>query len=281
MEDELVRRRQWLPRERFLDLLGASNLIPGPSSSELAIHIGYLLAGWRGLLDGWNVFHSSGSNYGSGPRMAYVHFGKLPEFLRILMESSQSSLQSFSRLSWDLGRTAVKTTLLGIVGALSVLLAFFGLHPLLLLLLAGGAVCLTSLRTSRLSITAVSLLQRSDGGFGRRSNFVQFGFALSGFFKSGGGRVRKRLRFVGIPSCGSRCASRLADGLATCRCCRGGAGDSRASIHDCYFRWLPARWNSRRGSCNSRHLSSCISSGSGKRSSGAAYSKIQTCGGFP
>jgi len=50
MEDELVRRRQWLSRQKFLDLLGASNLIPGPSSSELAIHIGYLLAGWAGLL---------------------------------------------------------------------------------------------------------------------------------------------------------------------------------------------------------------------------------------
>jgi chromate transporter len=50
MEDELVRRRQWLSRQKFLDLLGASNLIPGPSSSELAIYIGYLLAGWAGLL---------------------------------------------------------------------------------------------------------------------------------------------------------------------------------------------------------------------------------------
>ena len=45
MEDELVRRRRWVSREKFLDLLGASNLIPGPSSSELAIHIGYSLAG--------------------------------------------------------------------------------------------------------------------------------------------------------------------------------------------------------------------------------------------
>ena len=50
MEDELVRRRRWLSRETFLDLLGASSLIPGPSSSELAIHIGYLRAGWVGLV---------------------------------------------------------------------------------------------------------------------------------------------------------------------------------------------------------------------------------------
>src|SRR5277367_3542989 len=56
LEDELVRRRKWLSREKFLDLLGASNLIPGPSSSELAIHIGYLCAGWPGLLVGGACF---------------------------------------------------------------------------------------------------------------------------------------------------------------------------------------------------------------------------------
>src|SRR3984957_4580124 len=56
MEDELVRRRKWLSREKFLALPGASNLIPGPSSSELAIHIGYLRAGWAGLLVGGACF---------------------------------------------------------------------------------------------------------------------------------------------------------------------------------------------------------------------------------
>src|SRR5579859_5783265 len=56
MEDELVRRRKWLSREKFLDLLGASSLIPGPSSSELAIHIGYLRAGWAGLVLGGLCF---------------------------------------------------------------------------------------------------------------------------------------------------------------------------------------------------------------------------------
>src|SRR2546425_6083012 len=50
MEDEVVRRRGWLTREEFLDYLGATNLIPGPNSTELAIHIGYARAGWPGLL---------------------------------------------------------------------------------------------------------------------------------------------------------------------------------------------------------------------------------------
>jgi hypothetical protein len=50
MEEEVVRRRRWITRERFLDLLGATNLIPGPNSTEMAIHLGYTQAGWRGLL---------------------------------------------------------------------------------------------------------------------------------------------------------------------------------------------------------------------------------------
>ena len=50
MEDEVVSRREWLSRQQFLDLVGATNLIPGPNSTELAIHIGYIRSGWLGLL---------------------------------------------------------------------------------------------------------------------------------------------------------------------------------------------------------------------------------------
>jgi chromate transporter len=78
MEDELVRRRQWLSREKFLDLLGASNLIPGPSSSEVAIHIGYLCAGWRGLLIAGICFILPAALMVAGIGWLYVHFGKLP-----------------------------------------------------------------------------------------------------------------------------------------------------------------------------------------------------------
>src|ERR1700675_1680964 len=84
MEDELVRRRQWLSREKFLDLLGASNLIPGPSSSELAIHIGYLLAGWPGLLVAGISFILPAACTVGILAWAYVHFGKVPAVSGIL-----------------------------------------------------------------------------------------------------------------------------------------------------------------------------------------------------
>src|SRR5438445_1153 len=77
MEDELVRRRKWLSREKFLDLLGASNLMPGPSSSELAIHIGYLRGGWPGLLVAGICFIVPAACIVAALAWAYVHFGKL------------------------------------------------------------------------------------------------------------------------------------------------------------------------------------------------------------
>jgi chromate transporter len=155
MEDELVGRRKWLSREKFLDLLGASNLIPGPSSSELAIHIGYLLGGWPGLLVAGICFILPAACMVAVLASAYVHFGKLPEVSAILYGVKPVVIAVILQALWGLGRTALKTTFLGVVGALSVLLAFLGLHPLLVLVLAGGAACLTSLRKLRLSVAAV------------------------------------------------------------------------------------------------------------------------------
>ncbi|HMK29589.1 MAG TPA: chromate transporter, partial [Terriglobales bacterium] len=77
MEDELVRRRGWLSREKFLDLLGASNLIPGPSSSELAIHIGYLRGGWAGLLVAGSCFIAPAAIIVAFLAWLYVRFGRL------------------------------------------------------------------------------------------------------------------------------------------------------------------------------------------------------------
>lgn len=84
MEDELVRRRRWLSREKFLDLLGACNLIPGPSSSELAIHIGYLRAGWRGLLVAGSCFILPAAVMVSVLAWVYLRFGRLPATSAIL-----------------------------------------------------------------------------------------------------------------------------------------------------------------------------------------------------
>jgi chromate transporter len=162
MEDELVRRRGWISREKFLDMLGASNLIPGPSSSELAIHIGYLLGGWRGLLVAGMCFILPAACMVGALAWAYVHFGKLPAVSGILYGIKPVVIAVVLQALWGLGRTAIKTWFIAVVGLISIGLAAWGLHPLLLLLIAGGAVILAdqTIRSSvRIEFAPLSMLR--------------------------------------------------------------------------------------------------------------------------
>ena len=142
MEDELVRRRKWLSREKFLDLLGASNLIPGPSSSELAIHIGYLRGGWPGLLVAGICFIVPAACMVAALAWAYVHFGKLPAASGILYGIKPVVIAVILQALCGLGRTAIKSKFLAIVGLLSGALGALGLQPILLLVIAGASVAL-------------------------------------------------------------------------------------------------------------------------------------------
>jgi chromate transporter len=159
MEDELVRRRKWLSREKFLDLLGASNLIPGPSSSELAIHIGYLRGGWPGLSVAGICFIVPAVCMVAALAWAYVHFGNLPAASGILYGIKPVVIAVILQALWGLGRTAIKSKVLAIVGLLSGTLGALGLQPILLLVIAGASVALAdqvilTIGASRLSAFA-------------------------------------------------------------------------------------------------------------------------------
>ena len=142
MEDELVRRRKWLSREKFLDLLGASNLIPGPSSSELAIHIGFLRAGWAGLIVGGICFILPAAILVGAIAWAYVRFGRLPATAALLYGVKPVVIAVILQALWGLGRAAVKSKLLAVVGVVCAVLSFFGVNALLLLASAGAAMAL-------------------------------------------------------------------------------------------------------------------------------------------
>jgi len=149
MEDELVRRRRWLTREAFLDLLGASNLIPGPSSSELAIHIGYQRAGWVGLIVAGSCFILPAAMIVGVLAWLYVRFGALPAVSAILYAVKPVVIAIIVQALWGLGRTAVKSKILAAIGVCALVAAFLGLHPLLLLMIAGAVTCLIETRASR------------------------------------------------------------------------------------------------------------------------------------
>src|SRR5262245_59493787 len=78
MHDEVVRRRGWLEEQHFLDLVGATNLVPGPNSTELAIHIGFQRAGWRGLLTAGACFIGPSALLVGGLAWAYLRYGQTP-----------------------------------------------------------------------------------------------------------------------------------------------------------------------------------------------------------
>ena len=145
MEDELVRRRKWLSRERFLDLLGASNLIPGPSSSELAIHIGYLRAGWAGLLVAGVCFILPAACMVAVLAGTYLRFGTLPAAAAVLYGVKPVVIAVILQAQWGLGRSAVKSKFLALAGLLSLVLAAYGVAPILLLVIVGTAVALAAI----------------------------------------------------------------------------------------------------------------------------------------
>lgn len=140
MEDELVRRRKWLSREKFLDLLGASSLIPGPSSSELAIHIGYLRAGWAGLVIGGVCFIFPAAILVGIIAWAYVRFGHLPQVAAVLYGVKPVVIAVILQALWGLGRTAVKSWVLAIAGFACVALSFAQVNVLIILFGTGAVL---------------------------------------------------------------------------------------------------------------------------------------------
>jgi chromate transporter len=139
MEDEVVRRRRWLPRNEFLDLLGATNLIPGPNSTELAIHIGHRKAGWRGLLVAGSCFILPAAFIVTALAWAYVRYGSLPEASAILYGVKPVVIAVILQALWGLGTAAIKARSLAMVGASGMVLGFLGVHELAIIF-GGGVV---------------------------------------------------------------------------------------------------------------------------------------------
>lgn len=142
MEDEFVIRRRWLSHEKFLDLLGAANLIPGPSSTELAIHIGYLKAGWRGLIVAGVCFILPAMLIVWALAWAYDAYHALPYCDAILYGVKPVVVVVVFQALVKLGRTAARTPALARLAAAVTLLSLLGADALLLLAVAGVAACL-------------------------------------------------------------------------------------------------------------------------------------------
>jgi len=137
MEEEVVRRRRWLDHERFLDLLGATNLIPGPNSTEMAIHIGLVRAGWRGLVVAGSCFILPAMLIVWILASLYVRYGSLPEATFLLYGIKPVIIAIVVQALWVLGKSAIKGPLTALIGAAVMVLFFLGTNEIFLLFSAG------------------------------------------------------------------------------------------------------------------------------------------------
>ena len=142
MEDELVRRRKWLAAEEFLDLFAVANLLPGPSSTELAIFIGYRLRGVAGLLLAGTCFILPAFLIVAGLAWAYVRYGSLPAAVGILYGVKPVVIAIVVQALWRLSGSAVKTRTLAVLGFLALLASFVGINPLPVLIGAGAVTAM-------------------------------------------------------------------------------------------------------------------------------------------
>lgn len=137
--DEVVTRRKWITNQHFLDLLGATNLIPGPNSSEMALHVGYVRAGWRGLLAAGLGFALPATLIVLVLAVLYVGYGTTPAAEWLLYGIKPVVIAIIAQAMWGLLRTAVKGRLLAVIGAAVFALYLLGFNEIALLF-GGGVV---------------------------------------------------------------------------------------------------------------------------------------------
>jgi chromate transporter len=149
MEHEVVSRRQWLSREEFLDLLGATNLIPGPNSTEMAIHIGHRRAGWPGLLVAGSCFILPAALIVCVMAWMYTRFGRMAQAEDYLYGLKPVVLVIVLQAVWRLGRSALKSKMLLLTALASAALNFLGVNELIILFGTGTLTVLFHFLFSR------------------------------------------------------------------------------------------------------------------------------------
>jgi chromate transporter len=138
MEEEFVRRRRWLSREEFVDRVGAVNLLPGPSSTEMAIYLGHLRGGFPGLLIAGAAFILPSALLMCVMAWAYVQYGALPQIAGVLWGVKPVVVVLIAQAVWSLGKTVLKSRELTVIAA--IVLGLAAMHVATLPLLIGTGV---------------------------------------------------------------------------------------------------------------------------------------------
>jgi chromate transporter len=137
MEDEVVRRRRWVSHEAFLDMLGACNLIPGPNSTEMAIHIGHRRAGFLGLAVAGTCFVVPAMAITIAIAWAYVRFGSMPQVAGALYGIKPVIIAVVVQALWRLWPSAARTRRLVFITLAATAAALLGFDEIVILFATG------------------------------------------------------------------------------------------------------------------------------------------------
>ncbi|HLX82920.1 MAG TPA: chromate efflux transporter [Terriglobales bacterium] len=159
MEEEFVRRRRWITQAEFLDRLATANLIPGPSSTEVAIFVGQLKRGWRGLIVAGSCFIIPAALIVSVIAWAYVRFGSLPRAEGVFGAIKPAVVAIVIQALGKMGQTAIRTIPLAVIALLAAALSLWGVSPVLVLMFAGLLSAATAASKNRLLSVSPTLSQ--------------------------------------------------------------------------------------------------------------------------
>ncbi|GAA3783918.1 chromate efflux transporter [Corallibacter vietnamensis] len=137
MEDEVVKKRKWMNQQHFLDLIGATNLIPGPNSTEMTMHCGHERAGWKGLIVAGVCFVFPAVVITMIFAWLYQQYGQLPKIEPFIYGIKPAVIAIILGAVYRLGKKALKNVELGILGALTLIACLLGVHEILALFACG------------------------------------------------------------------------------------------------------------------------------------------------
>lgn len=190
MDDEIIEKRKWTSREKFMDLIGATNLIPGPNSTELAIHLGFERGGGLGLLVGGISFIFPAMLITLFFAYIYVRFGNIPQVGSILYGMKPVIIVIIIKALFRLGKSVIKNKFYFILGIFIISIYLLGIGEIPLLLLSGILMMLVKNRkriknkfftVSPLSLMAIFLTFLKIGSVLYGSGYVLLAFLEAEF----------------------------------------------------------------------------------------------------
>ena len=187
MEDEVVKKRQWFTQEHFLDLIGATNLIPGPNSTEMTMHCGYERGGWKGLFIAGACFITPAILITMAFAWLYQTYGQLPTVEPFIYGIKPAVIALIVIAAYRLGKKAIKSTELAILGIIAIAACLLGVNEISALFgcgILGVLIYYSKKKTTINSLAPIIILQTTNligiGSFKILLTFFKVGAILYG-----------------------------------------------------------------------------------------------------